>query len=122
MIDWTREQRAMAAAHLCDLASRALRLGDYYAEGLLSAKSILDNGHPEALYRFALDCYGVESADIDAAVASILRGEHPADSLPGRVKRLLGNAENDGEDIDVARTHGRCDAYADVLDLLGVAK
>lgn len=125
------KQRAMMAAHLCDLAASAIRAGDRLtangiASVLIYARWMID---PDGLgattnYRDGLQTAGLTPAQIDAAVASIQRGEEPADSLTGKVRAMHATSL---EDIGVAQTEtrrmacaGQAHAFGAVLALLGV--
>lgn len=127
----TKEQRAMMAAHLCDIAAKMLRSGDYgecrtsAAPSILtSAKWLLEPDTNPSHYADGLASAGLSPVDIDTAVAAIARGEHPADSLPGQVKRRIDaivKAATDGtrSDADMTAAAG-ASAFSDqVLDLLG---
>jgi hypothetical protein len=109
----TKEQRAMMAAHLCDLAAMSMR-SDRGGVGLLlrAAEAVMFDGCPERDYRYGLQDQGLAGADIDAAVAAIARGEHPPDSLPGRVESAMGKAAR-GCNLE------KMYAYEHVLYLLG---
>ncbi len=129
MTDWTKEQRAMAAAHLCDLAGVANREGHRFTAGQLAeAAAILSHGEsadPSLTYRAALTELSRTTEAIDNAVASILRGEHPADSLPGRVEAMykMGKrgAAREGQDQENTQWYlGNVRATGDVLEMLGV--
>lgn len=122
-MNWTREQLAMAAAHLCDLAGIALR-GGRVEDGTVAlnvASMLQDSMRPEDDYREGLAWARGRLVSDDAdyaelAVSSILRGEHPADSLPGRVAKMRKNAFDCGE---LNYGGGKQDAYDDVLEMLG---
>jgi hypothetical protein len=124
--DWTKEQRSMAAAHLCDLAGVAFREGRF-----LSGKIILEEAAgvpyditPDACYRRGLLAAECSPMPVAAAVASILRGEHPVDSLPGRIEsqsahalELVGNP--DLCEMDHYGLLGGIGTLSDVLQMLG---
>lgn len=124
MSTWTSSQRALAIPHLFDLAAKTVRESRNFelALDLVEQLRVLTWPHRidhESDYREALLSAGLTMDEADAAVDAIARGEHPPTSLPGRVKRLLSNAENDGEEADAQRAHGMCDAYEKVFALLG---
>jgi hypothetical protein len=126
MSDPTNAQRAMMAAHLCDLAAKALRSGrrSHLAPSLMFvAGDVLHVVDPVQDYREALRDSGVSPADIDAAVAAIARGEHPADSLPGQLMRYHGKAKREAESVPGSFREHHCEgevkALGHVLDLLG---
>jgi hypothetical protein len=124
----TKEQRAAMAAHLCDLAAKALRSGGPMADTLdlldRAWGTAADSSNVEASYREGLKLTRAAPADIDAAVASIARGEHPPDSLPGRVGIYKGHADREiprreGDRIHVLRFQGESIALGWVLEQLG---
>lgn len=113
------------AADLCERAAAALRRGDTTAfEALTVAHGLRHGGGiPERLYRYGLALLHVATDDIEAAVAAILRGEHPPDSLPGRVAEAQRKAEQ-ARDVHQGNTlgyrhGGAVDALGGVLALLG---
>lgn len=58
-------------------------------------------------------------------VEAIQRGEHPADSLPGQVRKMYAGAKRGVEHSEFGTDAGTCyrvtaDVTADVLELLGV--
>lgn len=120
------KQRAMMAAHLCERTGRELSEGRCLdAWRMIEAASTMRrSGTPEADYRGGLWACGVERAERDAAVASIQRGEWPADSLAGRVLKMRDDASRDfGIEADEAQAHrleGASYALTAVLALLGV--
>lgn len=91
MSNWTKEQRAIAAAHLCDLFAKALRGGDMY-DSSPGISLIVEDDRAEEFYWYGLGCYGASEAEKDVAVAAIARSEHPPGSLPGRVTRMHNDA------------------------------
>lgn len=105
-----------AAAHLCDLAGIAFRNGDIVSGRALSRYAIDVINEPEgrAFYMQALRIAGLAPEDIDAAVAAVLEGKHPADSLMGRVAQMRIIARRD----DTKAGDYACDAFDAVLDLL----
>lgn len=104
-MSWTRERLAMAAAHLCDLAGIALR-GGRVEDGTVAlnvASMLQDSMRPEDDYREGLAWARGRLVSDDAdyaelAVDSILRGEHPADSLPGRIDGMRQDAKRSAFD------------------------
>lgn len=117
---WTKAQRAIAAAHLCDLAAKSFRTGDVYCVGLLRAYDVLMEDDPEHRYVYALGCYGVHSPDdIDAAVAAIVRGEHPPGSLPGRALVMRARSLDASRGSKDGYMRGRADMAVDIIALLG---
>lgn len=118
----TKEQRAIAAAHLCDLFAHALRSGDMY-DSTAAISLIVADDRAEEFYRYGLGCYGVSPVDIDAAVAAIARGEHPPTSLPGRIKEYKRKAKREAESVANSYREHHCDgevkALGHVLALLG---
>ena len=124
MSPWTKEQRAIAAAHLCDLAAESLR-ADHGGVGLLlrAAESVVLGGASEVDYREALRDHGASLDDIDAAVAAIARGEHPPDSLPGQVAAYRGRVVREAARILGSYREHHCEgevkALGHVLTLLG---
>ncbi len=93
---WTKEQRAMMAADLAERAAYKIRANrDGIGALTESVSHVLWGTAPERCYREALGGASLSPADIDAAVAAIARGEHPADSLPGKVERMRAQAAAD---------------------------
>jgi len=91
---WTKEQRAIAAAHLCDFAAKLLRgscpdIGVTLA--VRAAQTATDGDMND--YRWSCGIAGLSPDDIDAAVAAIARGEHPPTSLPSMVAKYRDDAE-----------------------------
>jgi hypothetical protein len=125
--NWTKEQRAIAAADLLERAAREARAGDVGAVRCLTLIHDLaaDVYDPEPDYRFGLKRRGLSPADIDAAVAAISRGEHPPDSLPGRLiarrRRCLRDASTSSSATAIDQHGAYASAFGDVLDMLGVA-
>lgn len=132
MSDWTKEQRAIAAGHLCDLAALDLRFrkdGRGTGRALEVAEQIrvlllTQRVDPEGDYREGLIAAGLSPDGIDDAVAAILRGEHPPDSLPGKVNARVLHAQNAGSmnrdrPTQAPRDYGRQEAFVEVLTLLG---
>jgi hypothetical protein len=123
----TKEQRARMAAHLCDIAAQRLRSGGFGAgeqAATGATEVLLGTAMTEALYVANLRLLLVPLADIDAACAAIFRGEHPPDSLPGRLEEMRGDAkdtvESSPEGSYVEREAVGAElAYCNVLDLLG---
>jgi hypothetical protein len=121
--DWTiQSQAANAAAHLCDIVSARHRSGDMSKatwEALAIASEQVKEAHGARWYRNALTMLGLAPEAIDAAVAAILAGCHPATSLPGQVIRL----EEEAREVtryQVSRWHsGAACAFGHTLDLLG---
>ncbi len=125
---WNDEQERLARADLYERIARTLRDGtvkpiaiDRAAEyaGQIAADEI-----GAADYRSALSYLGVLSPERDAAVASIARGEHPPDSLPGRVEKMRSDAEGANVAAPVgSRLEGEAAGSeltaCQVLDLLG---
>ena len=121
---WTPDQRAMAAAILCDLAGIALRGGDmkratailsYIGDGVLVA--------PVTDYRAGLIAAGLLLGDIDASVAAIGEGLHPSDSIPGCVAAYRDKVEKESTEQDNDERRVYCDGEAKAarwfLELLG---
>ena len=126
MSDWTKEQRAAMAADLLDIAARTLREGgDSFAWMLvgIAYDMRLESEDAESLYRYGRECFGALPDDIDAAVAAIARGEHPPDSLPGKLARYHGKAKREAEGVPGSYREHHCEgetkALGHVLDLLG---
>ena len=90
---WTKEQRAIAAADLAHRGARAALAGHSRASLALrcAADIVGDLCDAPNDYSFVLKTLDVASVDIDAAVDAIARGEHPPDSLPGRVEKMRGD-------------------------------
>ena len=121
------KQLAMMAADVAQRAAFAIAGGDTYLEGLTCARDILEGKNAEAVYRFALGCYGAASEQIDAAVASIQRGEWPANSLAGQVEAMRKVAMKElrlrvknGGGPGADQAQGHVEGIDAVLDLLGV--
>jgi hypothetical protein len=96
--DWTPDQRRAAAADLCERAAAALRAsGGLIAPDIVieRASAILSSDTPNGDYRAGLEWLDVERAAREAAVAAILAGKHPPDSLAGRIEANKGKAEQD---------------------------
>jgi hypothetical protein len=118
--------RAMAA-HLCDVSGALFRGGSFERADAIAGeiRSLVCSDKPESVYRVALALAGVSDEGRDAAVAAILDGRHPADSLPGQVERMRDEAkeERDGlrsnETRGMAYYSGKVSAADDVLALLG---
>lgn len=122
--EWNQTQRAHAAAHLCDLASAALRsVGADKGFSLLAyAHDLMTEYGPDDFYREGLLESGVSFDDVEIAVAAILDGKHPPDSLPGKVERYRGKAEREAahrEGYRARTCEGEAHALAHVLTLLG---
>jgi hypothetical protein len=111
----TKEQRAMMAAHVGDLALRALRRGEDGVSLLEYARDILTEDDPEDFYREALLEADYGHSAVEASFAAIADGRHPATSLPGMVEEM----RNEALDKNTAYGDGEASACADVLDLLG---
>ena len=109
----TKDQVAMMAAHVTDLASAALRSGDHEkGRSLLEyARDLLTEEDPDDFYREALLEAGYPFDGVDDAVYSIATGEHPVDSLPGKI-RSKHLSEAFGYGLPAVRAH--------LLRLLGV--
>jgi hypothetical protein len=124
----TKEQRAMMA-DLCSRAAHVFHCGDDdmlpgAGEAARVAANMRNNDDREGRYRCGLKWLQVPSPDIDAAVAAIARGEHPPDSLPGRVKKMHADAKERADRPNQASEDdyfamGEESAAAHVLDLLG---
>ena len=128
------KRRAMMAADLCERMARAIRDGSMRGDDRTSlsiSKHVTDilmlvPVYAEATYRSGVALLGTTPADIDAAVASIQRGEWPADSLAGRLLKMRADAANnvDGlpSDASAARSAfaGTAVALDAALALLGV--
>lgn len=121
--------RALAmVAHLADEMSRKARQGwrfDCIEAVALTISRTLFGDDPVGSYRHGLALVGLTPAQIDDAVASIERGEHPADSLPGRVATYRNKAAHEAnahEDLAQASFYdGEAHALGYVLSLLGVS-
>lgn len=88
MSDVSKSQRGKMAAHLCDLAWIAFRNDDLgVADRVIDRVTMLTSeaGSEVIHYRNGLSIAGVAPEDIDAAVASCMREEHPAGSLPAMI-------------------------------------
>lgn len=95
MSEISKTARAMMAADLCGRAAKTFREGRSLRGVQLAINvDMIHRGadRAEAVYFVALRGDGLTPADIDAAVASILRGEHPADSLAGRILKMRDDA------------------------------
>lgn len=123
----TIEQRAMMAAHIAERAAVALRSG-HDRGGLLLLKLTRRVQHQSLLrsedyYRSALEIDGLSALDINASVSAILRGEHPPDSLAGKVAMMRDEAAeaqlSAADDTRFQWLHGRRKALDAVLVLLG---
>lgn len=130
MSAWTKEQRAIAAAHLCDIAARLLRSGDYMKANagavpslLVNAKWLIDPDANPSHYADGLRSAGLSPVDINAAVADILRGSCPSSSLPGMVATCFSDAMElaVGPELCVRdlRAEGAASAFRTVLTMLG---
>lgn len=116
----------MMAADLSMRAAAMLLSGDERGRAVLmgaAATMRADVRYCTDRYRTSLIAAGLCLADENAAVAAIARGEHPADSLPGQVRRYREKAATEETAThSEARAH-RCDgevrALGHVLDLLG---
>ncbi len=126
-----KTKREMMAAHLGDLISCLLRGGNVDARPIADMAERLTGivryaSAPYFDYRVALGFAGLTPEQIDAAVASIERGEWPADSLVGRVTGMRDEAEQIIEDnrpivSERVRTAGAIVGRLNkVLALLGV--
>lgn len=115
------KQRAMMVADLRERATRGMSGDDAARYGSRMAFDcacrIRDTAALASHYREGLIWLDVESAQIDAAVASIQRGEEPADSIVGKVRAMQAEARGDtGGICGAAIAH----ALEGVLALLGV--
>ena len=110
---WDGRQRAIAAAHLYELAMLMARRGDAEAAPSVAwwAESVTNMSAIREHYRDGLEAAGLSSADIDAAVAAIARGDDPPDSLPWKIR---------GRDLAEAWGYGLPAVRAYLLRLLGV--
>ena len=128
-----RKRRAMMAEDLCERATRGVSGDDAERYGSRMAfdfalgvgGSVLLTSH----YRSGLAWIGITPEQIDAAVASIERGEWPADSLAGRLLKMRNGADEEaiasrkGGYAASARVHeGMASGLTAVLDLLGVTR
>jgi hypothetical protein len=118
----TKEQRATMAADLAERSALDLRFRKdgrgigRAVEALEQARCLVTRSvDPEADYREGLNAIGVPFDDIDAACAAIARGEHPPDSLPGRVEEMRNEANVSGK----LRHQGKRAACQRVLMMLG---
>lgn len=123
-----QEQWRMMSADLYERAAIMVRNGeaDDVADVAEMAERVINFNDPEGDYRLGLEAVGLSPEAIDAAVAAISRGEHPADSLPARL--LTWHEEGSSEAragayhqdaYDEGRGLGRADVAALALDLLG---
>lgn len=128
-----KTQRAMMAADLCERAAVALREGrDADAAEITERVTRIMSGisNPASHYGNGLFFARGKKADADLAIASIQRGEHPVDSLAGRVSKYEDDAETAGvdaagladPDYETGRAQGKCDAAGWMLGLLGVSR
>jgi hypothetical protein len=120
----TKEQRAMMAGHVGDLALRALRRGDDAVSLLEYARDLLTEEGPEDFYREALREAGYGDSAVEASFASIARGEHPSDSQPGWVLLMRASAQREIDrasygSVVMAESLGKKFATGDVLKMLG---
>lgn len=123
---WTPEQRAMAAADLCERAAKMFRADPMTRHGETIARwaSYLGCDGPELTgheYRHAMKLAGVNTEDIDAAVAAILAGQHPPSSLPGKVVEHIADAARVASIVptQASRADGQRLALCAVLGWIG---
>lgn len=124
---------SIMAAHLCDLSGIAFRNGDTVrARKIVNAMvSVADwtpppDGHSGIqaayYYRAGLVTARLAPEDIDASVAACMRGEHPADSLMGRVAKMRDDATRYENTAAVTardwHDNGKAACSAAVLDIL----
>ena len=121
------KQRAAMAAHLFDLGGHRARRGephDVTAKIARAACYVLSVDNVADEYRRGLDFAGLAPEQIDAAVSTIERGEEPADSLVGQVRKMrktsLFNADGNAIAARGYRHEGEAHAFNAVLALLGV--
>ena len=107
-------------AHLFELAALNARQGQSDEAHKIACSALgMDEGFPNSAYREGLRVAGLKTEAIDAAVASILDGKHPADSLAGRLLKMRENA-NDAMSTSDARGYltARVHMAIDVLDMI----
>lgn len=123
------KQRAMMAAHLCDELGRKARQGwrfDWTADVARRIVDVSNRRYPASVaYHGGLMTLGLTPEQIEAAVASIDRGEWPANSLAGNIEQMRANAERGAESTEFGTHAHICyrvteDMACTVLDLLGV--
>ncbi len=122
----TKEQRAMMAADLWMRAATMTFRGEADCAPSVStcAEFVIERDDPEDYYREGLTSCGLSPADIDAAVAAIADGRHPADSLPGRVEKMRSDLAEEidtvgGGSDDGIHAFGERMACATFLSILG---
>jgi hypothetical protein len=125
--DWTPNQRRAAAADLCERAAVALRIPLDPEDGRLRivddeilkmARIILHAGSdcpPGIAYGSGLRLCRSDRDAIDAAVAAILAGQHPPDSLAGKLDDATRRGDEDGTYIG----DGRSEMARAVLEWIG---
>jgi hypothetical protein len=126
----SKEQRSMMAADLWSRAAKRALEGEHESAMRISDRATMLLSNPvDALihYRNGLHIAGSSADDAQAAVAAILAGRHPADSLPGQVLAQRKDAARRASACvpfyDAAgsgpRWAGHVHAYDHVLTLLG---
>ena len=86
----------LAAADLGERVGARLRMGCGFlgaAAVYLFAHDVLVGLDPEGSYRSGLEELNVPQAYIDSAVAAIIAGKHPVDSLPGWLELEVENTQ-----------------------------
>ncbi len=133
--EWTPAQRRAAAADLCERAAAVLRTGRAFARVVMVQARCLEqplsspDGDAEADYRSGLEECGVACHDADAAVAAILAGQHPPDSLAARLfsartlyqEAAATHRRNHDRASAVSFQEGRASALLTVLQWIGLA-
>ena len=111
----------MMAADLCERAAALYRFHHIVAAEVLSRRADVVARSLDTLdYRWALRHALLTHEQIDAAVSAIERGEWPADSLVGRIEKMRDEAGARTNGPCQEQNIGACDAFDDVLNLLGV--
>ncbi len=129
MTTWTDKQRSDMAADLCERVARSIREGYSHVttdEVLRLATELRTTEEPNRIYARALMICGVWQDDnIRAAVAVILEGKHPPDSLAGRLEAYRGKASREAlaqyGGFRANYCEGEVHAVVSVLDWIGCA-
>lgn len=123
---WTKEQRTMAAADLFERSSMAHREGRHEDAMKISergTKLVTGITNPASHYGNGLFYARSTKDNADLAIASILRGEQPADSLPGRVEAYRNKAQREANATSnynrLSICEGEVKALANVMEILG---